>query len=462
MKFITLILTGLWLVSSNSPAVQLRYDDSGEVLIFPFFSAENDWESLIHIPGSQEEGVSIFPFPGSEAHISMILKLRVREGINGKEVNRFNIYTHYSENWRASISRDANNNVVLHIVEGECIVADNLKFGGAGSQFQLGTSMGTIEIYKIGFSSTFEDVRDGKSTADCEEIANRWKPQGIWLTDPRVGVSGTSNSTIAAEMTLLNVKKGLAASYTATALSQFKDKDLEKNHISHTSPSDPSPNLAEAKPLVTSMTGVDVVPESGQGIDAIAAVLSHDVYENDVVTEESIGASTDWVISYPLAGYKNHRPFTVTIDGNERYCETLKLPPEEGKPIIETESVFSEPIFISWGQGQRIGEVIDPTTISPRLPRMKVGTALCSAVNVISFEGRPSVLAFANSPNVKNISGVIASDASMLKMQFVDSDETGFSRPVLGFRLTTFVNGTLEGGKVLANYAVLKPHLNSP
>ena len=79
MKLITLLLTGLWLVSSNSSAVQLRHDHRGEVLVFPFFSAENDWESLIHIPhipGSQEEGETIFPFPGSEAHISMILKLR--------------------------------------------------------------------------------------------------------------------------------------------------------------------------------------------------------------------------------------------------------------------------------------------------------------------------------------------------------------------------------------------------
>jgi hypothetical protein len=238
---------------------------------------------------------------------------------------------------------------------------------------------------------------------------------------------------------------------------------LKKNHISHTSPFDPSPNLAEAKPVATSMTGVDVVPESGEGIDAVATVLSHDVYENDVVTEETIGTSTDWVISYPLTGYKNHRPITVTIDGDERNCETFKLPPVEGEPIVDSESASLEPIFISWGQGHQIGnEATDPGNIAPRPPRIKVGTALCSAVNLIGFEGKPSILAPSDSPDVENISGVIASDSSMLRMQFVHSDETGFSRPVLGFRLTKFVNGTLEEGKTLANYAVIKPHLNSP
>ncbi len=444
MKFISLLLAGLWLVSSNSLAVQLRHDHRGEVLIFPFFSAENDWESLVHISRSK-------------LGESMILKLRVREGINGKEVNSFNIYTHHSENWRASISRDANNNVVLHIVEGRCIVASNLEAGGAGSQFQLGASLGTIEIYKIGSRTIFEE------STECGDIADRWKLQGVWLTNPLADLLGTSYSTISAEMTLLNVKKGLAASYTATALSQFKDKEIEKNHISHTSPFDPSPNLAEAKPVATSMTGVDVVSESGEGIDAVATVLSHDVYENDVVTEETIGASTDWVISYPLAGYKNHRPITVTIDGDERNCETFKLPPVEGEPIVDSESASLEPIFISWGQGHQIGnEAINPGDIAPRPPRIKVGTALCSAVNVISFEGKPPILAFPNSGNVKNISGVIVSDSSMLRMQFVHSDEVGFIRPVLGFRLTTFVNGTLEGGKTLANYAVIKPHLNTP
>ncbi len=69
MKLITLLLTGLWLVSSNSPAVQLRHDHRGEVLIFPFFSVENDWESLIHIPGNGGKDSEIFAFPGSEENI---------------------------------------------------------------------------------------------------------------------------------------------------------------------------------------------------------------------------------------------------------------------------------------------------------------------------------------------------------------------------------------------------------
>ena len=31
--------------------------------------------------------------------------------------------------------------------------------------------------------------------------------------------------------------------------------------------------------------------------------------------------------------------------------------------------------------------------------------------------------------------------------------------PVFGFRATTFINGTLEGGSVLANYMTMRPHV---
>lgn len=148
-------------------------------MIFPFFSAENDWESLINIP-----------LPGAS-----ILKVRIREGIKGKEVNSFNIYTSGSENWRASISKDANNDVVLHIVEGGCIIASSFKSGRAGSQFQLGASMGTIEIYKIGGAFAFDNTRD------CGEIAARWRPNNVWLRNPLDGL-GESSPVISAEMTL--------------------------------------------------------------------------------------------------------------------------------------------------------------------------------------------------------------------------------------------------------------------
>jgi hypothetical protein len=373
-------------------------------------------------------------------------------------VNSFNIYTAAGENWRAGISKDSNNNVILRIAEGSCTIDNNLNFGGAGSVFNLGATKGTIEIYALGNPILFPEF-----FTDCSEVTKRWKPQGVWLSDPLDGLFDITTSLISTELTLVNVEKGLAASYTAIAMDQFNNKF--KDQFVHTSPSDSSPNLAEAAPVATIVNSIlrptDIVPLSGTGIDAVAMVLSLTIRSsitNDVVTEDAIAASTDWVVSYPLDGYKNYRPFTVMKDGQERHCETFNFPPEDGEPFVQSTLGGNNGLFASWGQGAVKG--FEGTLIDPP-PMIDVGVELCNAINVISFNGKTSILELPDSPNLTNLSGVTVSDSSMLTMGFVRLflPEQDVRRPVLGFRLTTFVNGTLDGGKVLANYAVLKQHL---
>ncbi len=440
MKIKIFLLLSLWFVTLRIEAIELRHDHKGNVLLLPFFTANNHWDSLINITITSGE--------------LAILKLRVRDGIDGKEVNSFNIYTFGGENWRAGIGKDENNNTILRIAEGSCTVANNLEFGGAGSTFNLGASLGSIEIYAVGARILFPG-----SVTNCEETVNRWRPQGIWLSNSLDGLLDIPTPLISAEMTLVNVKEGLAASYTATAFHEFKDK--MKDQIPHTSPSDSSPTLAEATPVATLENGVDVVPLSGEGIDAVAMIMSpigRSSITNDVVTENAIAASTDWVISYPLDGYKNYRPFSVSIDGVERHCETFNLPPKNGGPVVQSPLGDSNGVFFSWGQGKTKGG--EGTLFDPP-PLVDVGVDLCNAVNVLSFDGKPSILEPQGSSNMTNLSGITAGDASMLTMGFIQPffPEQDVRRPVIGFRLTTFVNGTLDGGSVLANYAVLKPHL---
>jgi hypothetical protein len=444
MKTIIPLLSILWLISTQLQAVQLRNDNRGNVLILPFFTTENNWDSLINITAGGGQ--------------SVILKLRIRDSIDGNEINSFNIYTLPDESWRVSISKDVNNNAVLRIAEGNCTIDNNLDYGGSGTEFTLNANMGTIEVYAIGAQSFLSST-----TTDCSEIANRWKPQGIWLSNPLDSLFERRAPLISAEMTLVNVEKGLAASYTATALHQFKD-NLE-DRIAHTSPLDPSPNLAEANPVATLENGVDVIPQSGEAIDAIAIILSpigRSSITNDVVTEDIIAASTDWVISYPLDGYKNYRPFTVIIDDNERHCETFNLPRVDGEPFVENTLDDPNAGLFSWGQAINNDQRGQATPLDPP-PLEKVSVLLCNSVNVISFNDKPSILEPADSPNLTNLSDVTASESSMLTMGFVrplfPGADVRLTRSVLGFRLTTFVNGTLDGGKVLANYAVIKPHL---
>ncbi len=438
MKII-ILLASIWSLSTSLGAVELSRDNQGEVLIFPLFNTNNGWDSLISISAQSS-------FPN-------IFRVRIREGENGAQVNTFYVYNSPAENWRASISKRSNGEVVLTVAEGSCMVTENLEFGGGGFEYPLGASIGTIEVYSVGARLTFATR---ESITDCADIAERWRPLQPWRNDPSDGLHEISAPKISGEMNLVNVGEGLAAGYTATALDHFNDQ------FAHTSPWDDSPHLGEAEPVATASNGVDVVPESGEGIDAVAMILGLDgqsTISNDVIVKDSIGARTDWVLSYPLDGYKNYRPFPVSIEGSERQCETFGLSTAQGEPFVELIVDAALAALESWGNGKHLGgeeSLLDPS------PLIEVAPAVCHSVNIISFEGKDSILIPLDAPNLIPLSGVTASDVSQLRWRLVEPVfpvMDGIRRPVLGFRLTTFVNGTLGGGNVLANYAVLRPHV---
>jgi hypothetical protein len=177
-----------------------------------------------------------------------------------------------------------------------------------------------------------------------------------------------------------------------------------------------------------------------------------------VVVLDQIGARTDWVISYPLAGYKIYRPFTVDINGTSRHCEAFRQALIEGGPTVKVDSGIWFNSLVSKGSRRTIGaESLD---IAP-IPPIDSGVNFCHAVNVLSFEGKPSILLTNGSEILSNLSDFTASPTSSLTWRLIEPVfplEDGIKRPVLAYSLTTFVNGTLDGGRILANYAVLRPH----
>ncbi len=443
MKII-ILLASIWSLSTSLSAVELSRDNRGEVLIFPLFNTNNGWDSLISI--------------SAQPYIPNIFRVRVREGENGAQVNTFYVYNSPAESWRASISKRSNGEVVLTVAEGSCMVTENLEFGGPGFEYSLGASIGTIEVYSVGAVLT---SYSWDSEPDCTDIAERWRPLQPWRNDPSDGLQEITVPKISGEMNLVNVGEGLAAGYTATALDHFNDQ------FSHTFPWDASPHLGEAEPVATASNGVDVVPESGEGIDAVAMVLGlggQSTISNDVIVADSIGARTDWILSYPLDGYKNYRPFPVSIEGSERQCETFGIHSRQGEPSFEIPLDKAIASLVSWANGINtedekwlaVSEFDPMPTVTHAVP------TVCNAVNIISFEGKDSILIPLDAPNLIPLSRVTASDVSQLRWRLVEPvfpAMSGIRRPVLGFRLTTFVNGTLDGGNVLANYAVLRPHV---
>ena len=88
---IQLLAIFLWLTSLSSLAVELDQSGMGQVLIFPFFTTDNGWDTYINLTLDEGE----------------ILKVRVKSNEDGSEVNSFSIYSSQAENRGAAITQTA-------------------------------------------------------------------------------------------------------------------------------------------------------------------------------------------------------------------------------------------------------------------------------------------------------------------------------------------------------------------
>jgi len=452
------------LACSTASAVELRENRPGDVLIFPYFNMTNGWDTYIDIINS---GVPEVQFPE-------ILKIHVRDGRTGVLVNTFNYYNYkpQAENLRLAIGKLWNDlpphrhrrikggSTVLVVAEGSCVVADDLWAGfptGSATVFELGTDIGTLEVYAVTARLTSEIQ---ESVSSCEDLADFWRSGGIWDVDPLDGIQESSGVQISGLATLIHGYNGVSVDYDPLILGDFS------LNIEHTSPSSRYPNLADADPIAVLPNGTEFIPSSGEGIDAVARIIGiggSPSLTNQVITAPEVGATTDWIISYPLAGYKQYKPFTVQIKGEERACESFGLDLFDRDPLVEPEAtveISSDDIYqglYSWGNEKEKG--FRGGDISP-IRRLEAGASLCNAVNVVTFDGALSSLLETGSDHIYQLEGVLAdSSSSTLRWKLIDPGKhPSIGRPVVAYGVTVFANGTFDGGNVLANYATLRRH----
>lgn len=441
MKWILVI----WLacLAPFASAVERSDNGKGQVLLFPFFTTENGWDTYVNV---------IFP-PQTGAKF---LKVRVLDGVDGAVVNTFNVYTKRAESWRAALAQIEPNKPVLRVAEGSCTIASDGSFGGQGTDFPLHTGTGLIEVYRVGvnFRRTEVDLID----ASCAELAGRWAAGGAWDENPMADMYVDElQPEVIGHFELINVAKGLSSEQPAIGLRDFMPV------IPHTSPGSHSPSLEDAEPIARLDTGEVVEPASRKGIDAVALLLatSEGTITNDVVLGANVAASTDWIVSFPLRGYKEYGSYQADIDGVTRTCNANE--PTDSATLYIVNPMHSP--WHSWGGGQEsqgyLNE-LDPT------PPMSYSPFLCYAVNVLTFGDNTPVLLAASSILQEHVGGIpdgelqFPSDSFSLTYTFNDGyshPTENAGRPVVAYRVTSFVNGTLDGGNVLSNYLFMRPHI---
>lgn len=414
----------LWIMNAqaqDSTSLQVRDDGYGEALIIPFFSVQNGWHTYIDINNN-----------------GGMLHLKLRSAETGDVFSAFNVYLPKNGVLRATLSSpdsfgnypggpgisfasDAGSMCVVGGAIGEPSWGGYDRGYGRGNRmFPIAHTIGSIEVYSLRYNTEAKNPYIG-----CSTLIGRWDDGGRWQTEPLLWVTSVSNPKARAFVTLINIEEAVSVNYTATALSNTGIESVHEHPLRST---------------------IDLSRVTG-GIEAVAKALNASKITNDIVNLESINASTEWVLTYPLAGYGYHQGRETLIDGQVRYCDSFgtdNLGPDS--PLGG--ALLGDPIRLSlYGGGQEVVKIPNASWSS---------FDACYAVNLISFqlesllstgEDLFSVKQQKVSQMLKSIGGAGVLSWSMEQPS-----------PVLGFRITNFSNGTLDGGKTLSNYSILTPH----
>lgn len=479
------VLTAFALAVSTLPAqaVTLSQDGTGQVMIHPYYTARGSNDTLFSIVNGNNDDKAV--------------KVRFREGRNGRVVLDFNLYLPAFNTFAAAVSRDGAGNPVLQTQSNHCTVpafaasqsAPGLTEAAFGNAAYAGYDMagsglgraaeGYFEIIEMGVVNPNFTMPGAKklgetmwtsvpgaakpATQDCAAIAAGWATGGVFensngaeLAAPTGGPLGTG--------CIINVPQGTDYSYEPVVLAGVYAR------ARHTGPGSASPSLADAEPVSTVLqpNGTAKTSSWGYGIDAVSAVLMHDAIRNEYIVGQGLGAATDLVLTFPTKpfyvvrasdiGQSTRAPFTAAfddvLDGSRRAdgtspgaCEWINMVRyapngQMNSALLEVATPpdgplsLTDPHFACWTTTMlSLGNVLDSAIAED---------VSVNAMNAITSYGRVE----------------IGLGAFIFPTRYVPlishEGHKYYGLPVIGYAAEKYVNGNVGG--VLANYGGTLAH----
>jgi len=446
----SLIMPVLLVFSGLSSAVQLNPEGTGQVLIYPFYSVNNNLNTAYAVVNTTDQAKAVkVTFRESEAGLSML---------------SFNVYLGAYDVWTGGLipatSTDPDHTgepSVLHLTaDGSCapfLDKSGVEFSPAlldQGPDQQNNSLarartGHIEVLEMGTlnGQAAEWVnRDFNGDApDCEAIEAGWD-QGEWTLEPTTAPTGG----ILGSGFVVNVASGVSFSFDAVALDNFWGAEH-----SHTEPGSALPDLSSGMSQSTRLMddGQVLVNQWDTGYEAVSAALINTIVFNEYALDIIVNGQTEWVINYPT---KHHH-----------------VEPALVQPVPPFSNLWSghsscESFFV------RIRDRSSQVTTSGR--PIGFGPRLCVSTNVMSFilpggiyvETSP-VLGSDSHISVTSTSAPHATENGWAQLEFSRESQLMMTPegialrglPVTGFAVQQFHNaGAGEG--LLARYGSVFAH----
>ena len=347
-------IAGVAGIASVANAVNLNPDGLGEVLVYPYYTVNGGNQTLLSVVNTTDLGKAV--------------KVRFLEGRNSREVLDFNLYLSPFDVWTAAVFQLTDTGPGNLVTLDNSCTAPAIKTNTTLPQLANGnrykpfvnfqfntpnadsgpktldrTREGHFEMIEMGVVDnvgsdlnptefSLDAITHGASGVpdDCLQVQRAWvagNANEYWISDEEIDILPPTGGLFGAA-SIVDTLNGTMLTYNADAVDGFSDVSQ------HTEPGSLLPNLASARTnsanneatalvfddgtLVTatyplSSVGIDF-NQTGSAIDAVSAVFANDAIFNEFTTTESLGAESEWVITFPTKNQYVDRPGTIAID----------------------------------------------------------------------------------------------------------------------------------------------------
>jgi hypothetical protein len=382
-------------------AVYLNADGQGQALIFPYYTVRDGRGGTFNTYLSV-----VNPTADVKA-----LRLRFREGRNGKSVGDVNLYLGPNDVWTAAMVPNGAGTTVLSIDRsctdplvgdgsaGRAVFAlSNATFSGANDD---GAGTG-LDRTREGYVEVLEMAVLSGGSAAATKWSGLTSPSCVGLGAVPAGDTSVPTGGLSGSLTLINVADGSDYSVNATALDEVFTRPLWRP----ASDGYPALSAAEVSPVSTVVAnGGAYRSEWSSGLDAVNAALMADSFVTEYVLDAATRSATEFVMTFPT------RPLSIGSGGARPPFNSSASWKANcgGIPAFDTKG---ERIFFTYFNREQAGVTAENGDL------LGLGTwATCSAV---------AVLPIVNADTAATLTGSAIGGTTLPSIRILSSFQNGY------------------------------------
>ena len=439
------LLAAFVAASMNTATAVDTLNDTGQVLLFPYYTVQDNQETLIEVVNTTGDTKAI--------------KVRFLEAYNSREVLDFNLYLSPEDVWTAKVMKGEDGKVKLITYDKSCTVPNDISgvefrpyaYDGSlpqhpddgGPKDVSRQYEGHIEIIEMGIANMktlggWDGDGDGEPDSthvkgipqNCKTLQNNWV-DGTWRDQKADTLPPTGG--LYGNAAVIDVAEGYSFEIPATVLDNFSDTNL------HFSPGDLNPNLSHVSPPVSRVRKPDgtILTETWvRPIDAVSAVLMKKDVMGSYSSNKAVLGETSWVVTFPTKSHYVDYPSTDLGPFSEPFkgasCDRVNFVVYDREEDRHIPGVDYSPM---------------PPTVQKRL---------CYETNVLNFDDSDALSArntkmqvitdYRNGWNVLRFNGILGNHEGL---------------PAIGFRMKKVGNPFVGVGASYARSHALRSRISS-